>query len=366
MTDMAKRKRLTPAQGDYLDPVPAGLETKSMGFPSTAPIAQVAGEASSAAALEELAGEMTRAREEGRMIQALPIADIEAGYLTRDRIAADGEELEALKQSIRDRGQQAPIEVVAQEGGKYGLISGWRRLTAIRELWEETSEERFTTILAVLRRPENASDAYVAMVEENEVRLALSHYERARIAAKAVEQGVFESEKQALLQLYSTASRPKRSKIKSFLTIYHAADDLLRFPNAISERLGMALARELEVVPERRIFLRSTLETVGASTADDEVAVLQAVQQEFTQKQGLLAGLDPDRADGPTLYLAEPPTPEPGPGATPETTGASVGSGRMTLLEGVELRFGPNRVELRGRGVTPEFRERLLAWVKAQ
>ena len=50
------------------------------------------------------------------------------------------------------------------------------------------------------------------MVEENEIRVGLSYYERARIVAKAVAQGVFETEKQALQRLFHTASRPKRSK----------------------------------------------------------------------------------------------------------------------------------------------------------
>ena len=52
----------------------------------------------------------------------------------------------------------------------YGLISGWRRLTALQALHAETGEARFATVQALVRRPETAADAYVTMVEENEIR----------------------------------------------------------------------------------------------------------------------------------------------------------------------------------------------------
>ena len=106
----------------------------------------------------------------------------------------------------------------------YGLISGWRRLAALKALHAETGEARFATVQALVRRPETAADAYVNMVEENEIRLGLSHYERARVAALATERGIFESEKKALLALFATASRAKRSRIRAFLDIYHALD----------------------------------------------------------------------------------------------------------------------------------------------
>ena len=106
----------------------------------------------------------------------------------------------------------------------YGLISGWRRLAALKALHAETGEARFATVQALVRRPETAADAYVNMVEENEIRLGLSHYERARVAARATERGIFESEKKALLALFATASRAKRSRIRAFLDIYHALD----------------------------------------------------------------------------------------------------------------------------------------------
>ena len=103
----------------------------------------------------------------------------------------------SLRESLRLHGQRTPIEVtplVAEGHGAalpYGLISGWRRLQALKALHAATGEPRFATVQALVRRPETAADAYVTMVEENEIRLGLSHYERARVAALATARGVF-------------------------------------------------------------------------------------------------------------------------------------------------------------------------------
>ena len=95
------------------------------------------------------------ARAEGRLLQAVPLEAIDLGYLVRDRLLDPlNEEMDSLKQSLRARGQQTPVELVALEGAPgYGLISGLRRVTALRQLYEETGEARFATALARLIRP---------------------------------------------------------------------------------------------------------------------------------------------------------------------------------------------------------------------
>lgn len=348
---MAKRKRLTPAQSDYLDTESPVLETKSAAFPQAvpnAPIAQVAGDASTAAALQELAGVVKRAKDEGRMIQALPLDTVEAAYIARDRIAADTADLAELTASIRARGQQTPIEVVALAGGRFGLISGWRRLTALRRLSEETEDDdRFATVLAVLRQPETASDAYVAMVEENEIRLGLSYYERARIAARTVEQGVYPSEKDALQRLFSTASRAKRSKIGSFLVLYHAADDLLRFAPAIPERLGLALSRALDGDAGNRDILRRALSKRCAATAGEEVALLQDTLKHLAQFQTLNPPLETDK--NTELQAANRPMPR----------------GSEAIVDGVTMTFSGRALSLKGPRVSDELRRKLAYWLKS-
>jgi len=254
---------------------------------STTPIAMIAGEATAVSALREVADAMQSAREQGRLVQSLPLGAIEADHLIRDRVVGDPEEMAALKDSLRARGQQQPIDVVdlgPKETGeaRYGLISGWRRLTALKDLHAETGEARFGQVQALLRRPEGASDAYLAMVEENEIRANLSHYERARIAALAAEQGVFKTPQEALRHLFANASRAKRSKIGSFVTVHQELGSVLAFPAAIPERLGLALAAALEGVVEEEggspfgAKLRATLTAARPKTAEDEARLLTA------------------------------------------------------------------------------------------
>lgn len=263
---MAKRKRLTPPTAeDIAKPVPR----------STAPIADVVADASSVAALTQMSDALTTARTQGRMVLSLPLGEIDVTYLVRDRVAADPDEMTALRESIRARGQQTPIDVVRLGPNRYGLISGWRRLQALGELHDLTGDVRFAAALAFERQPDQASDAYLSMVEENEIRVGLSHYERARIALKAVEQNVYPTTKAALLDLFAQASRPKRSKIRSFLSVVEALDGYLLFPGAIGERLGLALSKALEGDPTFGLSLQSSLKRTPPQNARDEQAILE-------------------------------------------------------------------------------------------
>lgn len=256
---MAKRKRLKPA---ILEANQAGLESK-LSQATRAPIASVAQDASATAALQELSDEMRCARSEGRMLLQLPLAVVDEAHLVRDRLTNDDQDMAALKDSLKRRGQQTAIEVVDLGGGRYGLISGWRRLAALRDLG--ISE----TVLAIVRQPSDSAEAYLAMVEENEVRAGLSYFERARIVAQAAEQGVYPDPRAALSGLFASASRAKRSKIGSFLKVVEGLDGALRFPAAIGERLGLALAKALEIEPN---FAQKASDVLAASAPDSPEA----------------------------------------------------------------------------------------------
>lgn len=269
---MAKRKRLTPFGAPEAEDLPEIIA------PSVRPpIADMAGASAATAAMEEMAATLRAAREGGRLVLSLPLDQVEAGYLVRDRIASDPEEMAALVESLRARGQQTPIEVAQIGPDRYGLISGWRRLSALRQLAAEGSET--VSVLALLRKPDQASDAYIAMVEENEIRVGLSFYERARIAAKAVEAGVYPDDRSALRALFAAASRAKRSKIGSFLAVVRALDGVLRYPETIGERLGLQLAQALEADAELAPRLVADLGTRPASDAAAEQARITKVMQ---------------------------------------------------------------------------------------
>ncbi|QFT83286.1 Nucleoid occlusion protein (plasmid) [Roseovarius sp. THAF27] len=320
---MSKRKRLTAANPEYRE---EPLETKAyfMGVAPTqtrrAPVAQVAGDSSLVAALEEVSETLRRAREDGRMVLSLSLDAIETDYLVRDRIRVDDDELNTLCASIAARGQQMPIEVAALPGDRYGLISGWRRLTALKRLAAERPDAGFDTVLALLRRPEDSAESYLAMVEENEIRVGLSHYERARIAARAVDMNVFEDTGVALRSLYANASRAKRSKIGSFLRLVSALDTVLRFPEDIGERLGLKLSTALEEDPRRGPRLARDLQEADARDPQAEKACLER----FLKR----------------LKTAEAPPAAP----------------REEPRKGVFMQHdGKDRLVLSGPGVTPDF-----------
>lgn len=274
---MAKRKRLTPAQPGYLQasagtgaarPAPAGP------LPA-APIAQVAGEAAASAALSELSQEMEAACAEGRLMVSLPLDAIDAGYLVRDRLVQDEDEMQALIASLISRGQQTPIEVVAlpepKDGQTHGLISGWRRLTALRRLYKAAQEPRYAQVMARVIAPDSDQAAYVAMVEENEIRANLSHYERARIALRAYQGQVYPTQKAALQGLFDSVSRSKRSKIGSFIPLVEALDRVLKFPTAIPEKLGLELSRAVQEDRSFKSRLFARLLDPPSQSAEEEL-----------------------------------------------------------------------------------------------
>ncbi|MDQ7069245.1 MAG: ParB/RepB/Spo0J family partition protein, partial [Rhodobacterales bacterium] len=209
----------------------------------------VASEAAATSALDHLAYELHDARVSGRMVIDIPLAEIQVDYIERDRVALSDEDMNTLKQSLVSRGQQTPIEVVERKikgpNSSYGLISGWRRYCALAALFEDTKDPQFGRVKALLRQPEDLPATYLAMVEENEIRANLSHFERARIVVKSVDQAVFETDKAALNGLFGAVSRAKRSKIKTFMPIVRMLDGVLGYPETLSERLGLTLSHAL-------------------------------------------------------------------------------------------------------------------------
>ena len=85
-----------------------------------------------------------------------------------------------------------------------------------------------------------------------------------------MERGVFAAPQEALRALFTNASRAKRSKIGSFLRLVEALDGVLRFPEALPERAGLALVQALEADPGLAARLREDLGRQPAATAAEE------------------------------------------------------------------------------------------------
>jgi ParB family chromosome partitioning protein len=256
------------------------------------------------------------------LVQTLPIEQIDAGHLIRDRVALDEGDMAALEHSLRARGQQMPIEVVALEGGRFGLISGWRRIEALRRLGQ-------VEVLALVRAPQGASEAYVAMIEENEVRANLSFYERARLATEATRVGVYPTVQQAVQGLFASASASKRSKILNFVSVHEAFGSNLAFPAAIPERLGLALAAAALGQEGFTRRLKDVLRKAGPENAAEERALLERA-------------------------LRKAPAAPSKPQLSEERYGA------------VGLKPGKDRIVLSGVGVDESFLQDLRAWLSTR
>lgn len=292
---MAKRRRLNAPSAEELAKIaegfaaePASGKRRAGLGPNVPPIAQVAGEAAEASAAEVTearvkaakfesdARKYVEATEGGLLAINIPLDAIAVDHLSRDRMTADDVEMAELRHSIQVHGLRMPIEVLElenDEGPAYGLISGWRRLSAMRALAVETGEGAFDRIAALVRRPKEASDAYVSMVEENEIRADLSHYERGRIAVVATAQGAFETIEVAVDELFAAGSKAKRSKIRSFSFIFEELGDLLAYPTQMSERAGLRLAAALKA--GKGHHFRNVLSDSGAENFDQEWKLIE-------------------------------------------------------------------------------------------
>lgn len=343
---MAKRRRLTAPDAEELREIETGFAAKP---PAAPPIAQVAGEAAALAGLagvtdraaaardEADAAKFRAAQEAGLVAQEVPVAEIDTAYLRRDRMEEDAEEMAELVASIRAHGLRTPIEVVRLEDG-FGLISGWRRLRAFRQLAaEEGGHDR---IPAFVRDGVEGAPAYVSMVEENEVRAALSHYERGRIAVLAAGQGAFPSVEAAVDALFAGASKAKRSKVRSFALVHEALGDVLRFPTALTERLGLQLAAALRAGHQAR--LRAALGAADCQNAGEEGRALKQALKGLSE-----SGRDPARGGRPQEVTRLDP---------------------VSLRSGGELRAEISsrgmRIELEGRVLNPDTVQRILGQIQ--
>ena len=187
------------------------------------------------------------------LITHLPLDTIDATALPRDRGTLDKAALLELQTSIALTGLRLPIEVFEladlPEGSiaphRYALISGLRRLTAVRTLRDLRGNGDFTTIAAVIRTPASIPAALAEMVAENEVRAAPSPWDRGRILVELVHQGHFPTIDAAVEGLHPTASRQKRARLRACAGVVEDLDSLLTSPEDLTENRLLRLASAL-------------------------------------------------------------------------------------------------------------------------
>lgn len=173
-------------------------------------------------------------------LRRIPLAEIAADALARDRTRLDPGALDELRTSIATTGLRQPVEVFPldppREGRRYGLIAGFRRLHCFRSLAGEDAESPFAAIPAFVRSPASTADALAAMVAENDLREALSPWEKAAIATRAARAGAFPGIAEAVRALYPAASRQKRARLTAIAALVEEMDGLPAEPERLSER----------------------------------------------------------------------------------------------------------------------------------
>ncbi len=230
---------------------------------------------------DALAHEHVRLKKLGLITDLIQTSDVQTDKLTRDRSSNVDPELAELKQSIKAVGLSNPIRVEQTENG-YELIQGYRRLTAFRELAEETGDPRYTRIPAALvPRGEPLEALYRKMVDENLVRKDLSFGEMAKLALSYAQDTGCEIG-DAVSTLYASALKQKKTYIRQFAKVIGELDGSLKFPEAIPRALGLDLYRLFETNQRGASDLKDALAADPSRDAEAELAILRGA---FTVKK---------------------------------------------------------------------------------
>ncbi|MEM5477703.1 ParB N-terminal domain-containing protein [Pacificibacter sp. AS14] len=313
---MAKRRKLVAPSAADLDQIEQQFRGETTArAPLSVPIAQVAAESAGAfdarsqadrekSAKDSADAEVLReSQSKGLILKELPLEHIHADALVRDRVVLDAEQMKELQMSIAKGGLRLPIEVfeLSEPDGerRYGLLSGYRRLHAVQALKDLTKDAQYDTIKTIVRDPDAMGGTFAAMIEENEIRAALSHYERGRISVIAAQQGAFENTEAAVNGLFPMASKAKRSKIRSFALIFEELGDMLVFPDQLKERDGLKLAAALREGYENK--LRDAMAITTPATPEQELLQLETALSALTTVRK-----DPARGGRPKKAAAAP------------------------------------------------------------
>ena len=228
---------------------------------------------------DALAEEHVRLKQAGLITDLIPLDAIDTTRLIRDRAPGPDPELGELVESIRDIGLSNPIRVEKAGEGRYELIQGWRRLTAYRQLLEETGDAaRWGTIPAgIVARGAELSELYRRMVDENMVRKDISFGEMAQLALHYAMDPLTEEHDadKAVAILFRSAGYQKRSYIRKFIPVVERLGETLQFIHEIPRALGLALADRIDEVPGTVAAIKADLKGWDNRSVKDELDVLR-------------------------------------------------------------------------------------------
>ncbi|MDQ1901909.1 ParB N-terminal domain-containing protein [Paracoccus sp. WLY502] len=312
---MSRKRRMFDIEVPVEEPetFPAGKEDDKpqRRGPMATAIAETVGSTRDRARLEAeiraendaLAQEHVRLKRAGLIVDLIPLDVIDTQKLVRDRAPAADFELAELVQSIRDIGLSNPIRVEPGREGRFELIQGWRRLSAYRQLLEETGDaETWGRIPAgIAARGDALEQLYRRMVDENMVRKDISFAEMAQLALHyAMDPHTAENDPdRAVAILFKSAGYQKRSYIRNFIPMVQALGEVLIYPQEIPRALGLTLAQRLAEMPGLAAAITAELKNWDSRTAKDELNVLRR-----------FAGQGADTSnDAPPLKASRPAAP---------------------------------------------------------
>lgn len=272
-------------------------------------------------------------------VEPIPLDDIDDDAVPRERTGLDGEAFAELKASILASGLRMPVEVFALEDrpGRFGIVSGFRRVAAFREL-RAMGAGRFDAVPAFVRPARGLAETLAAMVEENAVRADLSPWEQGRIALVARELGAYPTIEAAVEGLYPAADKSKRARLRALARLVEGFDGALAAPEALSLRQAMRLAGAV-----RDGYGEAMRVALGESRLSDPEAqwALVAPYLDEAEKMGPAVGRRPIRVARPraSLVIRREMTPE---GWRLHFTGKDAKSALMDrVIEEIEDIFRP-------------------------
>ena len=224
---------------------------------------------------DALAHEHVRLKKLGLITDLIQTSEVKTTKLTRDRSVNVDTDLAELKESIKAVGLSNPIRVEKTVEG-YELVQGFRRLSAFRQLAEETGDPRYTRIpAAMVPRGEPLVGLYRKMVDENLIRKDLSFGEMAQLALSyAKDENIPVGE--AVSTLYASALKQKRTYIRQFARVLEALEGAMRHPEAMPRALGLDIYKLIDGQIERAAEIAASLRAMPDRDAEAEITVLRS------------------------------------------------------------------------------------------
>lgn len=169
------------------------------------------------------------------------------------RTRYDETDLQALGQTMKDRGQDDPIKVRKLASGRFELIYGHRRIRAARLIgWADIKA-------TVVELDDNAAE--LATLVSNESQVGLSDWERAQAYKQSLDHGLAADQKE-VGRLFSCS----QSRVSQCMSLYKLPEPILqllgKYPGLIKYRHANAVLQLRKDYPEGEDAIVAAVETM--------------------------------------------------------------------------------------------------------